>query len=202
METISERTERRFRRGGLFYLLVGGLSALYALSLHHGSGEPPAYGLAVSYLLDSSGRAADRVGGLLGGGWEERAFQVNLALAAAFAACGAVSWLGSRLFRVFSFLGFVPRMVSRLLYLAAFSAYALDTAVAVVLELGMRKMFQVPSFAVPGLALHALLLAMLVYGLGNGMYVLVEAFQAISNPGRALRSTRRSAQEPERPPQA
>lgn len=195
MESISERTERRFRRGGLFYLLVGGLSALYALSLHHGSGEPPAYGLALSYLLDSTGRAADRVGGLIGGGWEERAFQVNLALAGAFALCGAVSWLGSRVFRFFSFLGFVPRMVSRLLYLVAFSVYTVDTLVAVGIEIGMRKMFLVQNFAMPCIVLHALILAMLVYGLGNGMYVLVEAFQAISNPGRALRSARKPQEE-------
>lgn len=199
METLQERTERRFRRGGLFFVLVGGLAALYALSLHHGSSEPPTYGLALAWLLDSLGRTADRVGGLLGGGWEERAFQVNLAAGGAFAACGAVAWLGSRIHRVFLFLGFVPRLFSRLLYLLAFAVYATDTVVAIGLEIGMRRMFHLPTFAMPGLVLHGLILAVLLYGLGNGMYVLVEILGVLANPGKALRKARKGGTEPEPP---
>lgn len=190
MDTIQERTERRYRRGGLFFMLVGALAAVYALGLHNGSGEPPAYGLALEYVLDWSGRLADRVGGVLGKGWESRAYQVNLGVAAAFTALGFVAWLGSRVHKVFSIFGFVPRVVSRLLYLVAFAVYAADTVVAVAIEIGMRKMFQVQNFAMPCIVLHGLILVMLAYGLSNGMYILVEAFQVLKNPGRALRATR------------
>lgn len=187
METLQERAERRFRRGGLFFILVGGLAALYALRLHQGTGEPPSYGLALAWLLDGLGRTMDRVGGLLGGGWEERAFQVNLAVAGGLAACGTLSWLGSRLHRVFRVLGFVPRLVARLVYLAAFAVYAVDSVLAVGLEIGVRKMFHVPTFALPGLVLHGLILAMLCYGGSNGMYLLVEMVGVLANPARALR---------------
>src|SRR5690606_7551993 len=107
VDTIQERTERRYRRGGLFFMLVGALAALYAVGLHNGGGEPPAYGLALQYVLDWSGRLADRIGGVLGQGWEARAYQVNLGVAAAFTALGFVAWLGSRVHKVFSIFGFV-----------------------------------------------------------------------------------------------
>lgn len=190
METLQERTERRFRMGGLFFVLVGALAALYALSLHLGSDEPPAYGLASAWLLDNLGRTADRVGGLLGQGWEERAFQVNLGVAAALALSGLVTWLGSRLHRVFRYLGFVPRLLARLVYLVAFAFYALDGILAVGLELGMRRLFDSPNFATACLAVHGLVLAILFLGLSNGMYVLVEIGAVLVNPGKALRSTR------------
>jgi hypothetical protein len=194
METLSERTERLFRTGGLFLVLIGALAALYALSLHLGTGEPPTYGLASAWIVDNLARTADRVGGLLGRGWEERAFHINLAVAAAFTLAGLVIWAGSRLHRLFSFLGFVPRLLARLVYLAAFAAYILDTLLAVGLELGMRRLFQLPSFALPCLALHAVILVVLFLGLSNGMYVLVEIGRLLTNPGKALRATRTNRQ--------
>ena len=190
METFQEKTEKRFRLGGLFFVLVGALAAVYALSLHLGSAESPTYGLASAWLLDSLARTADRVGGLLGRGWEERAYQVNLGVAAAFALAGLGSWLGSRMHRICSFLGFVPRLLARLLYLVAFAAYALDSVLAVGLEFGMRRLYDLPSFAVPSLVLHGLVLAVLAYGLSNGLYVLVEIWRILINPARALRQTR------------
>ncbi len=190
METLQEKTEKRFRLGGLFFVLVGVLAAVYALSLHLGSAESPSYGLASAWILDSLARTADRVGGLLGRGWEERAFQVNLGVAAVFSLAGLVSWTGSRLHRVCSFLGFVPRLLARLVYLLAFAAYALDSVLAVGLELGMRRLYDVSSFAVPGLVLHGMVLAVLAFGLSNGLYVMVEIWTILVNPARALRQTR------------
>jgi len=194
METLPERTERRFRTGGLFLVLIGALAAAYAFSLHLGTGEPPTYGLASAWIVDNLARTADRVGGLLGTGWEERAFQVNLGVAAAFALAGVVIWASSRLHRLFSFLGFVPRLLARLVYMAAFAFYALDSILAVGLELGMRRLFQLPSFAVPCLAMHAVALLVLILGLSNGMYVLVEIGRFLGNPGKALRAARTDRQ--------
>ncbi len=196
METLQERTERRFRTGGLFLVLIGVLAAAYAFSLHLGTGEPPTYGLASAWIANNLARTADRVGGLLGTGWEGRAFQINLGVAGAFALAGLVVWAGSRVHGLLSFLGFVPRLLARLVYLAAFAAYALDGILAVGLEMGMRRFFQLPGYAVPCLAVHALLLGILILGLSNGMYVLVEMGRLLTNPGKALRSTRADRQAP------
>jgi hypothetical protein len=194
VDTLQDRTERRFRLGGLFFVLVGALAALYALSLHLGSAEPPSYGLASAWILDNLARTADRVGGLLGQGWEERAYQVNLGVAAAFALGGLVAWLGSRMHRVFSFLGFVPRLLARLVYLVAFAAYATDSLLALGLELSMRRLYGLPSFAISCLVLHGLVLALLALGLSNGLYILVEIWSILTNPAKALRQTRADRQ--------
>ena len=194
METLPERTERRFRTGGLFLVLIGALAAAYAFSLHLGTGEPPTYGLASAWIVDNLACTADRVGGLLGTGWEERAFQVNLGVAVVFTLAGLVVWASSRLHRLFSFLGFVPRLLARLVYLAAFAAYTLDAVLAAGLELGMRRLFQLSSFALPCLVMHAVALLALILGLSNGLYVLVEIGRFLSNPGKALRAARTDRQ--------
>lgn len=193
--STEEKMERRFRLGGLLLILVGALAAVYALRLVAGGPEPPTYGLALSYLLDQAGRTLDRIGGWIGDGWQQKAFQANLALSAVLAGLGLLAWLGSRIGWLFAALRLVPRLGSRLVYLAAMALYALDTLVGLGLEVGARRLFHVEGFALVCLAVHLAVLMLLAMGLATGVYGILtgfaELFRFLTSPLRALREARK-----------
>ncbi|MEW6284255.1 MAG: hypothetical protein AB1758_36915 [Candidatus Eremiobacterota bacterium] len=159
----------------------------------------PGYGLAVNYILDWLGRTLDQIGGIFGRGWEERAYQANLVIAAFFGGIGLLSWLGSRIHKLFSFLRVLPQLGSRIVYVAGMFLYLLDTLLAVGLEIGVRRIYHVDWFALHCLVLHALVLLVLAYGFSTGLWGLFlgfrDLFSFLRHPRATLRKAREEAQD-------
>ncbi len=195
--TAQDRMERRFRTGGLAYILVALLSAAYAFHLHTSPGgtQPPAYGLAVNYILDWSARAMDHAGGIFGGGWEPRAFKANLIIAGVIFALGCFAWLSSFVHRWFAFLGVLPQLLSRVFYMAGMALYSLDTLMALGLEIGVRRLYNQDGFALQCLVIHMGVLVILAYGFSTGLFGLWLGFQEFINFLRAPRATWRKLRE-------
>lgn len=189
--------ERRFRTGGLCYILVALLAAAYSVQLHTNPAgtQPPAYGLATSYILDWSARAMDQAGGIFGGGWEARAFKLNLIIAAVILGLGVFSWISSRVHRWFSFLGVLPQLLSRVFYMAGMVLYSLDTLFALALEVGVRRMYHQDGFALQCLVIHAAVLVVLAFGFSTGMMGLYYGFMELFSFLRAPRATWRRLRE-------
>lgn len=186
--SAQEKMERRFRTGGLCYILVALLAAAYAVQLHTNpaGSQPPAYGLAASYIIDWSARAMDQAGGIFGGGWEPRAFKLNLIVAGVIFGLGLFAWLSSRIHRWFSFMGVLPQLLSRVFYMAGMAVYTLDALFALGLEVGVRRIYHQDGFAMQCLVIHACVLVILAYGFSTGMlglwYGFVEFLQFLRAP--------------------
>ncbi len=197
-KTISpqEKMERRFRYGGLCYMLVAALATAYAVQLHTNPAgtQPPAYGLATSYILDWSARAMDTAGGIFGGGWETRAFKINLIIAGVIFGLGLFAWLSSKIHRWFAFLGVLPQLLSRVFYMAGMALYTLDTLLALGLEVGVRRLYNQDGFAMQCLVIHAGVLLILGFGFSTGMlglwYGMVEFLQFLRAPRATWRRLR------------